>query len=193
MKTIDIFQAFGRMDRRIFGAADIAKLIGSANKNTVYKAAERLVRAGVLRRLGKGLFYAASSEPDLFEIANHLYVPSYISLESALYRYGVITRAPYTVTSVSPNKSLKKTCLNREFEYSHLDRRHFFGYVRDRRVLIATREKAMLDLLFLVAKKSRSFNFDEVDWPAINRPDLRAMAKRYAFLPLRNLMKRMGL
>jgi predicted transcriptional regulator of viral defense system len=193
MKTIDIIKAINCTDRRIFSAADIAKLIGSTNANTIYKTVERLTRNGILSKLNKGLYFAVATPPDLFEIANGLYVPSYVSLESALYRYGVISQAPYTVTSVSTNRSKKKTALNNEFEYTRLDPKYFFGYVRDCYILIASREKALLDLLYLVSKKARPFNFDGIDWKAINRKECKVYMRNYSFLPLLNLIKRIGI
>jgi predicted transcriptional regulator of viral defense system len=193
MKTIDIIKAINRTGRRIFSAADIAKLTGSNNANTIYKTVERLSKNGILSKLNKGLYFTAATPPDLFEIANGLYVPSYVSLESALYRYGVISQAPYTITSVSTNRSKKKTALNNEFEYTHLNPKYFFGYVRDRDILIASREKALLDLLYLVSKKSRPFNFDGIDWKAINRKEFKVYTQKYSFLPLQNLIKRIGL
>jgi len=193
MKTIDLMKAINRTGRRIFSAVDIAKMVGSNNKNTIYKTVERLTRNGILTRITNGVYSAVTTPPDLFEIANSLYVPSYVSLESALYRYGVISQAPYTITSVSTNKSKRKTAFNNEFEYTHLNSKYFFGYVRDRHVLIASREKALLDLLYLVSKNSRSFNFEGIDWKAINRKEFKAYLRNYSFLPLLNLVERMGL
>jgi len=193
MKTIDIMMEISRSSRRIFSTADIAKFIGSNNANTVYKTAGRLIEHQILQPLNKGLYIAVENPPDLFEIANALYVPSYVSLESALYRYGVIAQSPYIVTSVSVNKSRKKTALNHEFDYVHLVHKYFFGFIRDRHILIATREKALLDLLYLVAKKSRSLNLDSIDWRAINRKDLKTQLRKYSFLPLLNLIKKVDL
>lgn len=193
MKTIDIIKAISRTGRRIFTAADIAKMVGSNNANTIYKTAERLIRNGILTRITKGVYSAAATPPDLFEVANVLYVPSYVSLESALYRYGVISQAPYTITSVSTNKSKKKTAFNNEFEYTHLNSKYFFGYVKDRHVLVASREKALLDLLYLASKKSRHINFDEIAWKTINRKEFKAYMREYSFLPLLNLIKRIGI
>lgn len=193
MKTIDMIKTISRTGRRIFTVADIAKLVGSNNANTIYKTVERLIKNGILSKLNKGLYFATATPPDLFEIANGLYVPSYVSLESALYRYGVVSQAPYTITSVSTNRSKKKTALNNEFEYTHLNPKYFFGYVRDRDILIASREKALLDLLYLVSKNSRSFNFEGIDWKTINRKEFKVYLRNYSFLPLLNLVKRMGI
>jgi len=193
MKTIDMIKTISRTGRRIFTVADIVKLTGSTNANTIYKITERLIKIGILTRITNGVYSAVATPPDLFEIANGLYVPSYVSLESALYRYGVISQAPYTITSVSTNRSKKKTALNNEFEYTHINPKYFFGYVRDRDILIASREKALLDLLYLVSKKSRPFNYESIDWKAINRREFKVYMRNYSFLPLLNLIKRMGL
>jgi predicted transcriptional regulator of viral defense system len=193
MKILDIVKTMNAMDKRIFTIADLGKIIGSTNKNTLYKTAENLVQKDILARVSKGVYINLAKPPEIFEIANQLYIPSYVSLESALYRYGIIAQIPYTITSVTTKKPKKKGFENTELEYVHIAPKYFFGYIRDKGVLIATREKALLDLLYLVAKKSRRFNLANINFKEIDLARFSSYLKYYSYLPLSNLLERLGL
>jgi predicted transcriptional regulator of viral defense system len=86
--------------------------------------------------------------------AGRIYVPSYISLHTALSAYGLIPESVVQITSVT---SLKTAGFRNDFgEYSYKSVREdlIFGYeprsvADDRTVSYATREKAILDLLYL--------------------------------------------
>ena len=89
----------------------------------------------------------------LFYIANKLYKPSYISLETALSYYGIIPEISFTIFSVS---TLKTTGFKNKlayFRYSNIKEDCFFGYKFIRTdnftVKIADIEKSLLDLLYL--------------------------------------------
>ena len=190
MKIIEITKKLTNINKRIFNIVDLGKIFNSVNKNTIYKTAERLVNNGILKRLNKGLYINTAKAPDIFEIANYLYTPSYISLESALYRYGVISQSPYLITSVTPKKPKKIIAEGTDFEYVHITAKYFFGYVSDKGILIATREKALIDLLYLISKKARRFNLTNLDLKEIDRKRFKAYLKHYSYLPLINLLKR---
>ena len=112
----------------------------------------RWTRKGYLVRLRQGLYtfpeYRGKPEFAAY-FAGRIYNPSYISLHSALAFYGLIPEAVVQITSVT---SLKTAV----FEYSYKSVRNdlMFGYVPraladGRTTAYATREKALLDLLYL--------------------------------------------
>jgi len=68
----------------LFTPSDFKKNFQIKKENTAYKILERLTKKGILKRLIKKKYLFALSESDDFQIANFLYSPSYISLESAL-------------------------------------------------------------------------------------------------------------
>jgi len=125
MKAIEIIQKIDRLKCRVVRIRDLAKLTNTYNDNTLYKIVERLIKNGILTRIAHGLYMQSDNTPESFEIANVLYAPSYVSLESALYRYGVIDQAPYIITSVTPRKTKKKTVFSHEYEYVHLNPNFF--------------------------------------------------------------------
>ena len=117
----------------------------------------RWTRKGYLVRLRQGLYtfpeYRGKPEFAAY-FAGRIYNPSYISLHSALAFYGLIPEAVVQITSVT---SLKTAVFRNDFgEYSYKSVRNdlMFGYVPraladGRTTAYATREKALLDLLYL--------------------------------------------
>lgn len=87
-------------------------------------------------------------------IANCLYTPSYVSLEYALFHYGMIPETVHEVTSVSTAKTTSFENHFGAFGYSTVKKELFFGYVQGKDeyalpVLIACPEKALLDFIYL--------------------------------------------
>lgn len=117
----------------------------------------RWTRKGYLIRLRRGLYAFAEykGRPEIATyFAGRMYGPSYISLHSALSFYGLIPESVVQITSVT---SLKTAVFKNDFgEYSYKSVRKdlMFGYeprklADGRTTAYATREKALLDLLYL--------------------------------------------
>lgn len=102
-------------------------------------------------------------------IANLLYFPSYVSLETALSFYNLIPEGVFTVTSVSTKKTNYFKNEFGAFNYASLKNSLFFGYEifeeKGQKYWFATKEKALLDFLY--------FNLGKVqvdsDLPAVYR------------------------
>lgn len=115
------------------------------------------VRNGYLIRLRQGYYtfpeYRDSPDFTLY-FANFIYKPSYISLQSALSFYGMIPEAVPVITSVT---TLKTNTFRNDFgvySYKNIKPDLMFGYsLREieggRKILFATPEKALADLLYL--------------------------------------------
>lgn len=87
-------------------------------------------------------------------IANRIYMPSYISLHSALSHYGMIPEAILKVTSVSTRKTTEFKNDFGDYTYQKVKTEMMFGFepkamADGRSILFATPEKALLDLLYL--------------------------------------------
>lgn len=87
-------------------------------------------------------------------LANRIYRPSYLSLHTALSFYGLIPEAVAGITSVS---TLKTTIFGNDlgsFSYQKIKNKLLAGFVhipflRSKAIMIASPEKALLDLLYL--------------------------------------------
>jgi predicted transcriptional regulator of viral defense system len=90
-------------------------------------------------------------------IANNIYSPSYISHQEALMFYGIIPEHIVDSVSITTRKTASFVIVNRTFRYYSISPKYFFGYELKqmnangltRNFLIADREKAILDLLYL--------------------------------------------
>lgn len=111
----------------------------------------------MLLRVKKGIYVfgqSSSRGPYCLEhLANIIYGPSIISLEYALSFYGWIPESVHEVTSVTTGRNkIFNTPVGR-FNYRHQSRKYFpYGttdiLIKNRHVLMATPEKALLDLLY---------------------------------------------
>ncbi len=118
-----------------------------------------LEKQKLLIRLKKGLFVVApeisQSEISRELIANHLYGPSYISLESALSYYGLIPERVYAVRSVTAKRAKKYYTPLGEFHYRTVPENYYSIGIQQEQsknksiFLIAFPEKALCDMLLL--------------------------------------------
>lgn len=116
---------------------------------------DELVKQQMLLQIKRGLYIAGPklsiALPEPFLIANHLYGPSYISLDAALSYWGLIPERVYEISSVSTNKSKTyKTVIGR-FSYKYMPLPYYsFGIkqvalTKKQTVLMASPEKALCD------------------------------------------------
>lgn len=124
------------------------------------KAGNQKVRnleiSGKIIRLKRGLYVVdpkISRIPLSTElIANHLYAPSYVSMQTALRYYGLIPEAVYTTQSMTMKHSRNFNTPIGRFDYQMITREAFsvgITYInkQNHSFLIATPEKALCDLI----------------------------------------------
>ncbi len=109
------------------------------------------------------------NESFLMMMANRLYEPSYISLESALAYYQVIPETVLGVTSVSSRRTRKIESDWGVFSYRSIQPHLMFGYTVveiDPKIKykIACLEKAVLDYLYLNNEISSMADFEGLRW-----------------------------
>jgi predicted transcriptional regulator of viral defense system len=112
---------------------------------------------GYLIRLRRGLYAFAELQPVpemTTYLASRIYKPSYISLHTALSHYGLIPEAVSRITSVTSLKTAAFRNAFGEYAYKSVREDLMFGYeprrlANGRVAPFATREKALLDLLYL--------------------------------------------
>ena len=86
-------------------------------------------------------------------VANKIYSPSYISLESALDYYNLIPEGVFVSTAVTTKNTASYNTHIGNFEYKHIKPTLFFGYKllqeQDFTVKMAEPEKVILDYFYL--------------------------------------------
>lgn len=175
---MDFITKLQSLDRGFFTVSDMEKVIGLPRKSLLVTLS-RLVAKKMLIRIKRGVYQVGLTEIDVKKIANQLYYPSYLSFETALSFYGIISQIPYTQTFATLKKSKKMILWNTEVEFTKLKEELFFGYKLEKSIYIAELEKALLDELYLVSRGKRSINIEELDLRSINKAKLFEYAKRF--------------
>ena len=136
----------------VFSVNDIRKV---ENRFHVRRLVEWQDR-GYIKKIIRGYYVFADLKLDenvLFEIANRIYSPSYISFEMALSCYQMIPESVYGLTSASSRKTMIFKTNVGDFIYHTIRPRLLFGYklvdYNGKRFKIADPEKALLDYFYI--------------------------------------------
>lgn len=141
------------------------------NKQIMKNQLTRWDRKGLILKLKRGAYllneYDRKVEPSKFYLANQLYEPSYISLESALSFYGIIPEKTVSVTSVTTKKTMHFENKSGHFIYQHIKPGSFKGFVllqeeNGLEAFVAKPEKAVVDFLYLNMKEFRKDALDKL-------------------------------
>jgi hypothetical protein len=104
--------------------SELASLL-NGTPNSRYSKVKRFMAQGKLLHIRKGLYCLTEKvgyliKPHPFELAQYIYGPSYISLESALSYHNLIPERVYTVTSITGKRSKNFETPLGMFSYLHL-------------------------------------------------------------------------
>lgn len=120
-----------------------------------------MVKFGYLTSVKKGLYVAGPQlnilRPELFLVANHLWGPSYISLEAALSHWGYIPERVHEITSITTKSSKTYKTEIARFSYRHSSLPYYAMGIKSvslsnkQVVLIASPEKAICDKIIMTS------------------------------------------
>ncbi len=178
-RDIQLVQNLVRFSKPYWSVADLQKILGYKNRQTLLVILHRLVRQGVLTRVRRGIYRVSINSVEGALLANLLYTPSYLSFESALSRYGILSQIPYTITLATTRRSKKMTLDGTAVEYRQLRGDLFFGHRIEQGLDIAEPEKAFLDALYLQKRGKLSLALDELDLSHLSPRKLDAYASRF--------------
>jgi len=145
----------------VFTPLEFERLFETAPHQTKYFL-ETYTNIGLFARLKRGLYGLKTSLPDERTIANRLYEPSYVSFEYALAWYNMIPEAVYAITSATTKPTRRFTVLGKSYIYHTIKRDAYTGYApipdENRILLMADREKALVDYVYLVSLGQKTLN-----------------------------------
>jgi predicted transcriptional regulator of viral defense system len=146
MQYLELKNSF--KDFTIFSLTDIKRIDASFHRRRLNEWQDK----GYI----KGYYISSDIEIDenvLFEIANRIHKPSYISFETALSYYHLIPESVYGISSASTRKTYTFKTPIGEFNYKTIKPDLFFGYdlvsYDNKHIKIASIEKAILDFFYL--------------------------------------------
>lgn len=202
MKFEDLLEMVG--DEPLFETGFL--LAGPVDPASVHRQLSRWVRAGRLYQLRRGLYAVAPPfqrvRPHPFLVANRLVSGSYVSLQSALAHFSLIPESVPVTTSVTSGRPGRWDTPLGTYDFRHIQPEFLTGFRRvaligGMEALLATPEKALLDLVYLepdadspaYLDELRLQNMDGLDVKELHRlaeasgkPKLRRAADRIARL-----------
>ncbi len=134
------YQTLKRNNLSIFKSKDL-RLLLNIDKTKAYNLVKALKKKGVIKKAGKR--FLALSEANDFSVGARVNSPSYISFWSALNFYGFSDQMPKLIFLAGVKRSRQ---IN-DFKYVTLSKKRFFGYTMIQGIVIAEKEKAIVDSL----------------------------------------------
>lgn len=194
-----------RLPTDVFTDTEVASLIeGTPNRR--YGLMKRAIASGALIQLRRGVYCLGKAYQreslNQFELAQKIYSPSYVSLESALSHHGWIPEAVYTVTSVCLKRSTAFQTPVGNFSFLRIPKFNFIGIERvqqGRRVhLIASPTKALAD--YIIAHKvtlapeslKKSLRIDDEAWKQLSYKLLKEISEAYRNVRLGRFLRALG-
>ena len=159
MTTLESYADLRRFGKPVLTTDDAAMRLRTT-LSAASRILSRLESSGLARRLRHGLW---SLQPDLDPLALPEYLtapfPAYVSLQSALHLHGMISQIPQVIFVASLARTRRVRTEIGTYSIHRLAPEFFGGYRSDREpeIKIATPEKALLDVLYLSAARSRLF------------------------------------
>ena len=189
----DAFKSF-----TIFSIDEIRKIATGFHRRRLNDWQEK----GYIKKIVKGYYIFTDlglNESVLFEIANRIHRPSYVSLEMALSYYHLIPESVYVITSVSSRKPYQYDTPIAKFNYNKIKPKLFFGYdlvdYDDKNFKIASIEKAILDYFYFHSNLNSIDDFSDLRlnqdnfWNQINLEKLQEFLDRFNHKRLSLTMK----
>lgn len=177
LKRIEVEEKLKNMGALVFTPLEFAGFLRVPIKRAANFISTNLGNSGsgLFLKLRNGFYMVKDSHPSHYFVANKLYDPSYISLETALSHYGIIPEVVYTITSVTTRTPREYDTPIGTFSYQRIKKQAYTGYSLQKviggRSLLADPEKALADYLYFVDLKKKSLN-DRLNLRDINRTKL---------------------
>lgn len=178
-RWIGLLQHLAHQDQDFLTFPALQRLAG-LGEGAARKAMLRLEEKGYVTRVGRSLYANRLGHPTLEALAMILGAPCYISFESALQHYGILSQMPLVLTCASTSRSERRQTPLGEILFHRLRPTLFFGFRTEDNILWAEPEKALLDWVYIHRKRHGvSPPLDELNWEPLDVERLRDWAMRY--------------
>jgi len=186
--TREFLEKLRKIDKDYFTLNDLAK-IWQGKKAVLKVILSRLIKANKLKKIQRNVYILPEKTSEIEKIANELYSPSYLSFESALSRWGILSQIPYTLTFAAPLKTKTLIFDGQRIEYRQLKKELIFGFLSKDGLYIAEPEKVLLDTFYLASMGKLKINFENLEYDKIKKRKLLFWLKNYP-LKTKQLLKK---
>lgn len=170
--------------RLYFTVNDLAEVLGIKTESARVLCA-RNVRNRLFIRLKNNFYilenrWASLNRIDFLTLSNFLQVPSYVSLMTALTYYEVSTQVQQGYfESIAVKRTKRISAQGVEFVFYKLKQAYYFGFIKRDNIFIATKEKAIVDALYLYSFGKYKLDLSSIDFDKFDRATLMEIQKPY--------------
>ncbi|MGC9366097.1 MAG: type IV toxin-antitoxin system AbiEi family antitoxin domain-containing protein [bacterium] len=186
MKYNDFLKKLINNQYYVFSVRDLEILFPWESKYSIKKSLYLWKKKGLIKSLKRNLYELTFPDdyniPDLF-IANKLYQPSYISLETALSNFSIIPEISLAVTSMTTKPTRRFKNHHGLFTYQTVTSEKFGGYYIERinqfEIFIAEPEKALVDYVYfrIIREKLLTFKDTRIDLSVLEKMNKKKIIK----------------
>lgn len=176
--TKEFLEKLKKIKKTYFTLSDLEKIWGG-KRNVLKVVLFRLTKKGQLKRIQKNIYVLPEMTSNVEKIANEIYFPSYLSFESALSKWGILSQIPYALTFATTLKTRKIEIEKTKVEYRKIKKDLFFGYKLMGGIYLALPEKAILDSFYLASMGKLKINFENLDLKKIKERKFFQWLKKY--------------
>lgn len=178
MTGVTLLKILKTLNKPFYTIADLEKITG-LGRNSLYVALKRWVDGGVLERVSQGIYLPMGENLSSEKIAAQLYLPNYLSFESALARHGILNMIPYTLTFATTRKTRNFILRRQGVEFRQVSSGLFFGFEMKDGIHIAVPEKAFLDQMYFVCRGNSSLDLDEMNLRNLSAKLIKNYSERF--------------
>lgn len=189
----EVYKTLEKNKYYVFSFEDLKVFYPEETRENLKKLIYRWKNKGWISSLKKGVYELTYPEDlniaDLY-IANKLYYPSYVSLETALSYYSIIPEVSMAVTSITTKPTRRFKNKHGLFIYRTVKKESFTGYLVEKQrtfdIRISEAEKAVIDYLYFKMRYDKEFNFEEERFDkdvirSLNKKKLKRYAQLFNF------------
>ncbi len=169
----DRFARLAAMGEQVFHIDDLANIWGISNKHTLRITLSRYTKAGMLKRVYRGLYAIReldTIDPHLVGV-KVIHGPAYISCETILFEHGIINQLP-TAISIISGQSKEFFIGGQRYKSRKIKPQYLFndaGIQIINNVRTATLERALADMYYYHPHKViDAYDSNLIDWKKYN-------------------------
>ncbi|MCX7785560.1 MAG: hypothetical protein N2201_04955 [candidate division WOR-3 bacterium] len=170
--------------RLYFSVTDIAHIL-SIKPSSANMLASRYTKKGLFLRVKKDMYIFPErwhnfKESEIYQIANLIKVPSYISFMTALTFYEITTQCQQNLWESATLGTSQRTAINSHtFTYYKLKKPLFFDFIKHNNFFIATKEKALVDAIYLYSLGKYRLDLNSLDIKKLDKSHIKKLITFY--------------
>lgn len=170
VRSRSLISQIKKLGRPVFSTFELTALSGKS-ASTVTQSLNYLRREGAVIKISRGLWAETGAAVSAYTVVPYLFPRgrAYVSFVSALHLHGIIEQIPRVITLASTAHTRTVRTSIAVYSVHRIDPAFFSGfawYKGNGSFLIAEAEKALVDSLYLSARRKKQFgHFPELRFP----------------------------